>query len=914
MQHARASDLPSKSECQDGREPHIFIKGLLWSCLLLASMVFAPSALAHAEHGKPLYVSDKGVDEGRCNDPDQPCKSIGYASSKANKGDQIQLAAGRYSIDDADSLFYLLSDLVPVSGGYSRADRYAKTSAKNITHLSGVPLEYADRLASKGFSVIVDSKGQNKTQRDNLQKTLRIYQRLKQAQSATPCVDGLAGDHACDKLDLLAHLPLSSFSTNPSAANDIWGFYDLNDGREYALIGLENGVGIVEVTDPESPRIVTVISGQSTIWRDLKHYQRFNTDSGRWDNYAYVTADDASVGTMIIDLRGLPNTATLLAIHKDLDITAHNVYLSNVDYSLGVPLNGVEPYLHIVGSNDRHGAFKSYALKDPAALTQVYRHAESSRGNYSHDASSMVVTDSRKDSQCVATGPVCEILFDFNEDNFQIWDKTQNATPTRLSTTTYPEAGYVHSGWYTEDQQVLVVHDELDERDRSLNTTVRFFELSDLRVPTLLSTWVGTTAAIDHNGFVRGNRYYMSHYTRGITVLDISDSANPKTMGHFDTFPLSDNTGFNGAWGIYPYLPSGNLLVSDIEGGLYVLRDNTVQPAEGNARFTQGTYAVVEGDTARIAVARGDGDVGAVSVKWELLAGATDDDDLSMDSGVLSWADGDDQSHEIVIPINTNDGDEHQESFFIRLYDPRGSLALAAPNIAVISIAASKKTGPIVDAGNDITATASTVVTLQGSATASDNSELSYRWQQTSGATVTLQQADSADAQFTAPNTATTLVFELTVTDGTDASSSDTVSVSVEAHQAPIVDAGNDITATVSTVVTLQGSATASDDSELSYRWQQTSGATVTLQQADSADAQFTAPNTAATLVFELTVTDGTGANSSDTVSVSVQAPAPRRGGGGAPGYLLLLTLALYLARRRANGKRTRYASTERKR
>ena len=909
MPHSRARDLPSKSRYRDARGPHIFIKGLLWSCLLLASTVFAPSALAHAEYGKPLCASDKGVDVGRCNDPDQPCKSIGYASSKANKGDQMQLAAGHYSIDDADSLFYLLSDLVPVSGGYSRADRYAKTSAKNITHLSGVPLEYAEQLASKGFSVIVDSKGQNKSQRDNLQKALGIYRRLKQAQSATPCVDGFAGDHACDKIDLLAHLPLSSFSSNPSAANDIWGFYDLNDGREYALIGLENGVGVVEVSDPESPRIVTVINGESTKWRDLKHYQRFNTDSGRWDNYAYVTADYADVGTMIIDLRDLPNTATLLSIHKDLDIAAHNVYLSNVDYSLGVPLNGVEPYLHIVGSNDQQGAFKSYALNDPTSLSEVYRTAANSRSNYSHDASSMVVTDPRKDSQCVATGPVCEILFDFNENDFQIWDKTQNSTPTRLSTTTYPEAEYVHSGWYTEDKQVLVVHDELDEQNRSLNTSVRFFELSDLRVPTLLSTWVGTTAAIDHNGFVRGNRYYMSHYTRGMTVLDISDSANPQTIGHFDTFPPNDNNGFNGAWGIYPYLPSGNLLVSDIVGGLYVLRDNTLDPAEGNARFTQGTYAVVEGETARISVVRSDGDRGAVSVKWELLAGATDNDDLSMDSGVLSWADGDDQSQEILIPINTNDGDEHQESFFIRLYDPRGSLALAAPNIAVISIAPSQLTA---DAGVDVAMPKDTLVRLQGAGSAPYNDELSYRWQQTSGASVTLQQADSANAQFTAPNTFETLAFQLTVTDRNDADATDTVSIA--AHQDPVVDAGSDISAASGNVVTLQGSASASGTGELNYRWQQTSGTTVTLQQADSASAQFTVPSASGTLVFELTVTDDAGASSSDTVSVTVQAPAPRKGGGGASGYLLLLTLALYLTRRRANGKRPRYASTERKR
>jgi choice-of-anchor B domain-containing protein len=84
--------------------------------------------------------------------------------------------------------------------------------------------------------------------------------------------------------------------------------------------------------------------------------------------------------------------------------------------------------------------------------------------------------------------------------------------------------------------------------DHGLNTTVRLFEMSDLRAPSLLSTWTGPTGAIDHNGFVRGNRYYMSNYTRGMTILDISDTSAPKKVGFFDIFPISDNTSFNGAW------------------------------------------------------------------------------------------------------------------------------------------------------------------------------------------------------------------------------------------------------------------------------------------------------------------------------------------------------------------------------
>ena len=201
--------------------------------------------------------------------------------------------------------------------------------------------------------------------------------------------------------------------------------------------------------------MVGSVSSESTSWRDIKVYQHFNRVTARWDSYAYVTADSASVGTMIIDLRALPNEISVAASDNS-DISAHNVYLSNVDYSLGVALNGVDPFLHIAGSNRNGGAFNTYRLDNPIEPESVYSNESSSRSNYSHDVSSMVVTDDRKDTQCVAAGPHCEIFFDFNEDNFQIWDKTQNSAPARLSTTSYPKVSYVHSGWYTEDKQVVL--------------------------------------------------------------------------------------------------------------------------------------------------------------------------------------------------------------------------------------------------------------------------------------------------------------------------------------------------------------------------------------------------------------------------------------------------------------------------
>ncbi|HIG67854.1 MAG TPA: choice-of-anchor B family protein [Porticoccaceae bacterium] len=769
--------------------------GLLLLVTVLALTFYSSLVLSHADHDKARFVAATGVDSGKCDDAAQPCKTINYAGLQSNKGDTIRMAAGNYKVEDVDTLFYLLSDLVPVKGLYSEESAFAKTDPNNITRLTGVPLEFADKLASKGFTVIVDAKGLDIDKTQDIREKMQVYERLKEAKAATNCENGFAGDHACENMDLLSHVPLSSFSTNPSAANDVWGFYDVNDGREYAIMGLRNGVGVVEVTNPESPRMVGSVSSQSTSWRDIKVYQHFNFQSARWESYAYVTADSASVGTMIIDLRSLPETISVAGSDSS-DISAHNVYLSNVDYSLGVALNGVEPYLHISGSNRKGGSFNTYGLDNPQSPVSIYQNSSSSRTNYTHDVSSMVVTDERKDTQCVSGGPHCEIFFDFNEDNFQIWDKTQNSAPARLSTTSYKNVSYVHSGWYTEDKQVVLVHDELDEMDYGLNTTVRLFEMSDFRAPSLLSTWTGPTGAIDHNGFVRGNRYYMSNYTRGMTVLDISDTSVPKEIGFFDTFPMSDNTSFNGAWGVYPYLPSGVVLISDISSGLYVVRDNTLQTAEGNASFDAQSYLVEEGGSATVEVARNNGTEGAVSVKWEILAGATDGDDLSLDSGTLSWGDGESQVQSISIPVKSDSNGEPKESFFIRLHDPVGSLSLASPSIAIISIEVSEgvvqpeeNEAPVVDAGADMTVNTSTTVNLQGSATDADSSVLTYAWEQLTGTTVSIGQSNEAAAQFTAPGSAGELSFRLTVTDDLGGVGTDTVAISVvvAALQPPVV-------------------------------------------------------------------------------------------------------------------------------
>lgn len=898
--------------------------------LALASYFVPSIANAHTEHDKARFVATNGKDTGNCNNPVRPCRSISYAVSQASKGDKVLVAGGEYEISSESELFYLKSELVPVVGGFNRFDHFQVQSPDiNITTILGAPVELRSTLTKAGFKVISDGKGS--TISPELKSKLARNQALSQVQSNQACVNGRSGAYACNNVDLVAHVPLPA----ATSGNDIWGHIDLNTGIEYAIMGFSDGTRVYSLETPSSPELVGHVSGIRTSWRDFKVLQYFDPNLQAYQAYAYVSSE-ADNGIQIIDLNNLPQSISLAAADMTFE-SSHNVYISNVDYFLNTPINGLKPNLQVVGARQYGGAFSSFDLTNPKAPVKAYNINSSSRENYTHDGTSMLVDDERATRDCVnSVNGKCDVFIDFNENEIKIWDTTNTSDTKRLGSASYndvaADAMYVHSGWWHDNKRHVYVHDEFDENRGGLNTTVRILDVSDLTKPVIVGKWVSDNSTADHNGFVKGNRYYMSNYERGLTILDISDPVNPVEVGYFDTFPSSNSASYNGAWGTYPYLPSGNILVSDINSGLYVVKD-TSRVGLPQISFKDTELQVERGDTLSFVVNKPTNQSEAASVSFELLNGSAQiDTDYALNNSAqtLTWSANDTAPKTIELNILDND-QSTPKSFFVRLHNASSNLQLSDQPLARINIKGIESQGK--------------VGFVQQSVTVSESqSELSVAMQRIGGTrgqisleyvakfntasaedinfasgTVTWEDGDASNKTLKLNivddaliENSETFTLELTNTD-TSLISDGVLTVTItdnDANKAPEVYAGNDVEISTNATVTLAMPTVSDPESDsMVYKWEKTSGVDLTLADTDKLELVVTAGSQSGTTVLTLTATDIHGASTSDDLTVTVVAPAPvtpppaptpkASSSGGSLPVWLLTALSLILVRRK---------------
>jgi choice-of-anchor B domain-containing protein len=884
----------------------------------LLTVFAAAPAYPHSGDKAPTYVSSDGADTGSCQDATSPCRTISYALGQLGKGGEIRVAAGQYVISDRDELFHLLNDSIDIKGGFETADGFRAVS-DNSTVISGVPIDYKAALAQRGFQVIADNKAADREMSKNLFQTLSQHQALKASMPATPCVDGSVNGMACLNVDLLSHVGSADISASPGNAADVWGFVDLNTNREYAIVGFDIGTAIFDVTDVETPREVGFIDGQMTSWRDIKVYQYWNAAEARWNAQAYITTE-ATDGLFVIDLADLPHSVRRVDYIGDF-ATAHNVYATNTDFGTGLTITGAPPSIIVAGSDIGQGPYRAYSVNSPD-LPSFEVMPGSGANDYMHDAASMIITDERINTDCVNATTYCELLFDFNEGTFDIWDITNTNSPVRLSRTTYPNARYVHSGWWSEDKQYLFVHDELDERNVGLNTTLRVYSLADLGSPVSAGTWTGPTRAIDHNGFVRGNRYYMSNYSRGLTILDISNVTNIQTVGRIDTFPGSDGNSFVGAWGAYPFFHSGNIAISDIDSGFYMVADRTLDALAGKLTLSSRTYGADEGSQLQISVSRLVGSLGSVSVGYEILGATADAEDVSGGTGVLNWGNGDATDKVITLDLQSDaNAAEGLERLFVKLVAPTGGATLDPQNIASVYISEAGVATSVGFADTQVRTAergfAMAVAVLHRSGSAVGAATVDYAmsagdatadvdFQGPANGTVNWADGDADPKwiEFLIVDDGTgeaNEFFELTLSNanGANIGINDTLRIVVAdgtgINAAPIASVAASQTVDAGANVTLDGSASNDPNGDaLTYQWTQVMGTNVNIVNATSATASFTAPssNSDQLLSFLLTASDGVASGTASTsVTVRRTAGNGNGGGGGSLGWMTLLLL-----------------------
>jgi len=364
---------------------------------------------------------------------------------------------------------------------------------------------------------------------------------------------GVASAFDSLNVSLMSQVTPQQFSTNATCvanstnvcANDVWAYVSPS-GREYAILGLRVGTGFVDVTNPWSPVVVGAISDASSIWSDMKTY----------GHYAY-NMNETGGGMQIIDLSQIDPPARTVTLVGALT-------QSNLQTSHTMAVNTDSGHAYLCGSNVNPGKLRLVAvsLANPAVPVIVGQSLESV---YVHAAQVVSYT----------SGPYAgrEIAFCYcGSAGLKILDVTNKANMFTMSTIVYPNTSYCHQGELTEDRRYVLIDDELDENNGLVATTTTYVvNVENLSSPQFVTSFTNGQPAIDHNQMIRGNFTYQADYTTGLRIYDISNVNNAHEVGFFDTYPFNNSRSFNGAWGVYSRLPSGVVLVSDMQGGLFVL-------------------------------------------------------------------------------------------------------------------------------------------------------------------------------------------------------------------------------------------------------------------------------------------------------------------------------------------------------
>jgi choice-of-anchor B domain-containing protein len=379
-----------------------------------------------------------------------------------------------------------------------------------------------------------------------------------------------------DGMVLAAHVSLPELGAIAQTGSDIWGWTDPMTGADIALVGTSINTAFVDVSIPESPKVLGTLPTQTdpSTWRDIKVYK----------DHAFIVSEAEEHGLQVFDLTQLrtaeANEQFTPTVHINEFGSAHNIAINEetgTAYVVGTDLDGCNGGILVydittptspVSISCFSGGTTNGQAGGPSYPTDVYTH----------------------DVQCVTyAGPDTdytgrELCFSSDEQTIAVADFSDLANPAQIVRMTYDGVGYTHQGWLTEDQRYFIVNDEFDEFTFDIETRSYVWDLLDIDSPQLVGTIDNPSKAVGHNTYITGSVAYQANYSSGLRLVDVSDlegGLSPE-VAYYDTNPNDDahcrtpddcgDASFDGAWSNYPFFASGTIIVSDTLRGLFVLR------------------------------------------------------------------------------------------------------------------------------------------------------------------------------------------------------------------------------------------------------------------------------------------------------------------------------------------------------
>jgi choice-of-anchor B domain-containing protein len=326
-------------------------------------------------------------------------------------------------------------------------------------------------------------------------------------------------------LTLLSHVPI-----NEKVAN-ICGY--AVDGKEYALVGASCGMIVMDITDPVNPVQIVQVPNVCNRWKEIKVY----------DHYAYVTTEGEGGALQIVDLANLPSPDLVYQTY-----TGDGLIVGQLSRVHALHIDTTAGFVYLTGTNIDCVILDINT--DPINPTFVGKYGSA----YVHDA--YVDNDTMFAAEILAgTMRVLDV-----HDKTNIVELGVVATPNN----------YPHNVWLTPDKNYALTTDETPD---SYLTAYDITDLTDLTEVDRVQSNPGSNSTV-HNTHITGDWYAVtSWYNDGVTIVDCSRPHNLVQVGNYDAGPGA-GSGFKGTWGVYPFLPSGTVILSNIDEGFFALKPN----------------------------------------------------------------------------------------------------------------------------------------------------------------------------------------------------------------------------------------------------------------------------------------------------------------------------------------------------